>query len=356
MSKVYLSLDDLHKLYGISPAVVSAIKKKRRKRRAKKINKINNGTMGATKASSAHMVGSSSAIALDNIALNKAKIDKHIKDINDENKAIQLKLNTPPIQVAPPPQPQQNQNMFQLLNDINNGTIKATHTHNKLTLTDSRLNHKPGPQLGSKRYDTDKPYMTPVKKTKAKVNKTDNTGIQSATNSLNSSQFHLEPSGGGGLSSGGGPSSGGSSTIIRKEEKAIDFDDGMGNVGSSSLSSDAFAQVSDTGDASQPAVIPTQDEIDAKAAQDAQDAQDALDEQAAADEQAVLDQQAADEQDALDQQAAAAAAYVPKPIGDYTVKVLNSIAQFNLIPTKVSGKNLYTKEPLYKLLLDKKLV
>ena len=56
MSKIYLSLDDLHKLYGISPAVISAIKKKRNKRRNKK-NKINNNNMNNKKSSSDHMVG-----------------------------------------------------------------------------------------------------------------------------------------------------------------------------------------------------------------------------------------------------------------------------------------------------------
>jgi ABC-type lipoprotein release transport system permease subunit len=33
---VYLSLDDLHKLYGISPEVIKQIKKKRKKRRKRK--------------------------------------------------------------------------------------------------------------------------------------------------------------------------------------------------------------------------------------------------------------------------------------------------------------------------------
>ena len=73
MGKIYLSLDDLHKLYGLSPAVINAIKIKRRKR---KRNKINNGAMGSIKSSSKNMIGTSNAISEATNRLNNANIDK----------------------------------------------------------------------------------------------------------------------------------------------------------------------------------------------------------------------------------------------------------------------------------------
>lgn len=90
VKKIYLSLDDLNKLYGISPAIINAIKKKRRKRRIKKL-KINNATMGNKPSSSDHMVGSSSALAIATQQLNKANIDKRIEDINKNNLMIENK-------------------------------------------------------------------------------------------------------------------------------------------------------------------------------------------------------------------------------------------------------------------------
>jgi hypothetical protein len=179
-TKVYLSLDDLHKLYGISPATVAAIKNKRRKRRAKKLSKINNTTMGAPKSSSAHMVGSSQSLAIDVEALRKAKIEKHIKDINDENKNITNKLL---IAAAPAQTTQQNQNMFQLMNGINSGALKTKTTHNSITITDPTLNNKPGAKLGVRRKEAS-PFMTTSSNT---VNKKDNTGIAPA--GLSSSSF-----------------------------------------------------------------------------------------------------------------------------------------------------------------------
>ena len=92
MGKVYLSLDDLHKLYGLSPAVISAIKKKRKRRRNKK-NKINNGTMGNKPSDSSHMTGYSSELSIAVKQLQQAKINKHIMDINKNNESIRLDMN-----------------------------------------------------------------------------------------------------------------------------------------------------------------------------------------------------------------------------------------------------------------------
>ena len=44
--KIYLSLDDLNKLYGISPAILNLIKNKSKRRRKRRARKIDNGTMG----------------------------------------------------------------------------------------------------------------------------------------------------------------------------------------------------------------------------------------------------------------------------------------------------------------------
>ena len=69
--KIYLSLDDLNKLYGISPALVNIIKNKSKRRRKRRARKINNGTMGNKPSPSDHMVGSSSALSVATQHLNQ---------------------------------------------------------------------------------------------------------------------------------------------------------------------------------------------------------------------------------------------------------------------------------------------
>ena len=92
VKKIYLSLDDLKtlSLYGLSPAIINAIKKKRRKRRIKKL-KINNATMSNKPSSSDHMVGSSSALAVATQQLNQSSINKRIEDINRNNLMLENK-------------------------------------------------------------------------------------------------------------------------------------------------------------------------------------------------------------------------------------------------------------------------
>ncbi len=90
---VYLSLEELHKKHGISPAVIAAIKKKKRKRRKKKDikkAKINNGTMGNTPSDSSHMKGSSNALAVATTQLNNANMNKHINDVNENNDKLRI--------------------------------------------------------------------------------------------------------------------------------------------------------------------------------------------------------------------------------------------------------------------------
>ena len=117
MGKIYLSLDDLHKLYGISPAVLSAIKIKRRKR---KNNKIKNGAMGSTKSSSENMIGTSSAISEATNRLNNANIDKHIAEINKKNREIE---NKEPKPIKETPQNRDMEMLQQLINSVKSGDL-----------------------------------------------------------------------------------------------------------------------------------------------------------------------------------------------------------------------------------------
>ena len=87
--KIYLSLDDLNKLYGISPALLNIIKNKSKKRRKRRSKKINNGTMGNKPSPSDHMVGSSNALSVATQQLNLSNINKRIEDINRNNLIIE---------------------------------------------------------------------------------------------------------------------------------------------------------------------------------------------------------------------------------------------------------------------------
>ena len=89
-NKVYLSLDDLNKLYGISPDVIKQIKKKRRKRRLKKQLK---DSFGGPKSSSEHMVGSSQSYSNEfkkkGETLGDALVlKKHLEDIKTNSDRV----------------------------------------------------------------------------------------------------------------------------------------------------------------------------------------------------------------------------------------------------------------------------
>ena len=87
--KIYLSLDDLNKLYGISPALLNIIKNKSKRRRKRRARKIDNGTMGNKPSPSDQMVGSSSALSVATQQLNQSNINKRIEDINRNNLMIE---------------------------------------------------------------------------------------------------------------------------------------------------------------------------------------------------------------------------------------------------------------------------
>lgn len=85
-SKVYLSLDDLHKLYGISPEVIKQIKKKRKKRRKRKQLKQ---LASEIKSTNEQMKGYSMS---RNNALEELKIESHLKSIEKQNKKLEEPL------------------------------------------------------------------------------------------------------------------------------------------------------------------------------------------------------------------------------------------------------------------------
>ena len=87
-NKIYLSLDDLYKLYGITPAILDRIIKKKKKRKTNKKKKINNKNMENNKSSSNHMNISSNLLATETQRLNATNIQKHIDDINKNNKLL----------------------------------------------------------------------------------------------------------------------------------------------------------------------------------------------------------------------------------------------------------------------------
>ena len=134
MSKVYLSLDDLHTLYGISPAVLHAIKKKRKKRKNKK-NKINNGTMGKKPSDSSHMVGYSSALEVAAKQLQQTNINKHILAINDNNEKVRIEQEPDNLHPNDP-----NVRFFNNIKEgVNSGKLKVSQTQTGFTVTDKTL-------------------------------------------------------------------------------------------------------------------------------------------------------------------------------------------------------------------------
>jgi len=149
MGKVYLSLDDLHKLYGLSPAVISAIKKKRKRRRNKKNKKINNGTMGNKPSDSSHMEGYSSALAVAAQQLQQTNINKHILAINDKNEHVRIEQEKTNLHANDP--------RIQLLNNtvagVQSGKITTKLDHKSIKLTDKTKYKKRGPKPKSNQVE-----------------------------------------------------------------------------------------------------------------------------------------------------------------------------------------------------------
>ena len=138
-NKIYLSLDDLNKLYGISPSVLKAIKSKRKKRKLKK-SKLNNKNMNNIKSNSNHMVISSNLLATETQRLNASNIQNHIDNINKNNQLL-LENNKPK---DFKPKDDNFDQINNIINGVKSGKINVSTNNNSIKLTNKDLNKKPG--------------------------------------------------------------------------------------------------------------------------------------------------------------------------------------------------------------------
>jgi len=326
MSKIYLSLDDLHKLYGISPAVISAIKKKRNKRRNKK-NKINNNNMNNKKSSSDHMVGSGGQIVNDLKQLKIDKIKKHIDDINNNNKVILEGGNN---NINDKNDKEFNQFM-QMKSSLGSGVLSVTKLPNGFTIKNPALNKKVGRKSNTIISDEGKKekrvelLSTPMNKKSNIVNKRDNTGISSKTND-SSDNFKAPEI---------------QNTLLNNTSNlmgqnfsftpAISLDDGSGNI-ASGTGSDKFQII-------EPVDLPPVEEK--------------------------TDDTTVDQTVEPTVEPPEATQYIPTPIKEYAVSELENIAQLENIDIyefqkqrKGADKKVkrYTKQQLYEELVKLELV
>ena len=235
MPKVFLSLDDLHKLYGLSPAVVSAIKSKRRKRRNKKA-KINNGTMGNKPSPSEHMAGYASATAVAAGQLQQSSINKHIAEINKGNEKLRL-TNDTTIKQPQIVQPSIKPEYQEMIDGIELGKFQVKQKGNAISIINKELDKKRGPKPGHPQVeDVGKAssnlrelLSSSPKKTKIKISSNyDNVGATSQPPG-----FINQPVSSQSLSNNG------SNKFDRYETPAVSFDDGAGNI-AAGTSSDNF--------------------------------------------------------------------------------------------------------------------
>jgi hypothetical protein len=146
-NKIYLSLDDLYKLYGITPAILNKIIKKKKKRKSNKKKKINNKNMENKKSSSDHMNISSNLLATETQRLNATNIQKHIDDINKKNK-IMLENNNE--------ETKENNNdseIKSIIDGIKSGKFKVKKLSNGIHIYNPELNKKRGPKPKSTRVE-----------------------------------------------------------------------------------------------------------------------------------------------------------------------------------------------------------
>ena len=200
-NKIYLSLDDLYKLYGITPAILDRIIKEKKKRKTNKKKKINNKNMENNKSSSNHMNISTNLLATETQRLNATNIQKHIDDINKNNKLL-LENNK---------ETKENNNDSEIKNiidGIKSGKFQVKKLSNGIQIKNPELNKKSGPKPKSERVE-----FLGEKQTKTKVN-----------NPLTNVKTSLM---------------GNKTNVI-----AVDFDDTYGNI-PFGLSSDNFMNTSD---------------------------------------------------------------------------------------------------------------
>ena len=354
MKQIFLSLDDLHKLYGISPAVVNAIKKKRKKRRNKK-KKINNGTMGDKPSSSEHMAGYMSLVAIEKNDLKNEKIDKHIKSINENNKRLALDnepFNDPDNTTKFIENTQNNlhpdpdiQFIKYIKDGIASGDLKHNITKTGFSITDKTLGAKKGrkttsskvveiktPQKVSAKLSASS-YQSPLsisaRRFERDLNVASSTLLDTGSHNMDRSR-QLDVMGDFVGDNTGALILGTSSDGFTAEEAQPVIDPNEKTIEVEVEPQDASAQPTDTADNTQDQFKDlTPDELDAlfEAEQQKQ-----LDEE----EQRRL---AEEEQNATP----TPIKYAPKPFTDYTHEQLKIIATQNSISLKGNAKGLYNK-------------
>ena len=120
-------------------------KKKQKKRRNKK-NKINNGTMGLKPSDSSHMTGYSTSIAVATQQLQQANLNKHIKEINDNNEKVRIQHEPNNLEPNDP-----EVHFFnQVKEGVKSGKLKVSKTQTGFTVVDKSLAKKPGPKTNSR--------------------------------------------------------------------------------------------------------------------------------------------------------------------------------------------------------------
>ena len=336
MSKIYLSLDDLHKLYGISPTVINAIKNKRRKRRTRNTkNKINNKQMGSIKNSSENMIGTSNAISIATNRLNNANIDKHIAEINKYNKELE---NKKPEIIKDLPKNKDMGVIQQLMNGVNSGDLAIQQGKTKNSDKISLIHKHPAIKSNKGRVEIidDNIHATQNKKTSlfADDDDVDDLGF---SNSVSSSHFRQAP-----IKISPLTTTQFSSTILNNSQPEIDLNDGSGNI-AVGVNSDAFQiQDKDKVDLTTAIIDANQKIVDDKLALEEEQKQ--IEEQKAIDEQKIID-----EQKAIDLQNKP---YSPKSIKSYDVESLKQL----LIDNGLKFKTRDTKSVLYEILKAEQIV
>lgn len=204
-NKIYLSLDDLYKLYGITPAILDRIIKKKKKRKNNKKKKINNKNMENKKSSSNHMNISSNLLATETQRLNATNIQKHIDDINKNNKILLENNNE---------KTKENNNdseIKSIIDGIKSGKFKVKKLSNGIEIKNPELNKTRGRKPKSDRVELISETPTKIKV----INPLTNVKTNLMSNKTN---------------------------VI-----AVDFDDTYGNI-AFGLSSDNFINTSNEGE------------------------------------------------------------------------------------------------------------
>ena len=101
--------------------------------------------MGNLAAPSEHMAGYSSAIAVAAQQLQQATINKHVKEMNDKNKRVRVKVEPNNFH------PDDSEITFfnQVRDGVKSGKLKVTKTKTGFSVFDKTLGAKSGPKTNS---------------------------------------------------------------------------------------------------------------------------------------------------------------------------------------------------------------